>query len=45
MAGLPLRRIRMVVTEFGPTRITVAKPTTDAWLALAQVLGRHGYTL
>ena len=36
---------RMVVTEFGPTRVTVAKPTTDAWLALAQVLGRHDYKI
>jgi flagellum-specific peptidoglycan hydrolase FlgJ/peptidoglycan hydrolase-like protein with peptidoglycan-binding domain len=36
---------RMVVTEFGPTRVTVAKPTADAWLALAQVLGRHDYKI
>jgi peptidoglycan hydrolase-like protein with peptidoglycan-binding domain len=36
---------RMVVTEFGPTRVTVAKPTIDAWLALAQVLGRHDYKI
>ena len=35
----------MVVTEFGPIRVTVAKPTTDAWLALAQVLGRHDYKI
>jgi peptidoglycan hydrolase-like protein with peptidoglycan-binding domain len=35
----------MVVTEFGPTRVTVAKPTTDAWIALARVLGRHDYKI
>jgi flagellum-specific peptidoglycan hydrolase FlgJ/peptidoglycan hydrolase-like protein with peptidoglycan-binding domain len=36
---------RMAVTDFGPTRITVAKLTTDAWLALAQVLERHSYKI
>lgn len=36
---------RMVVIPFGPDRIRVAPPTTDAWEALADVLAGHGYLI
>ena len=35
----------MVATESGPTRITVAKRTIEAWRALAEVLQRHDYKI
>jgi hypothetical protein len=34
---------KMVVVPFGPDRIKVAPPTTDAWKALARVLRAINY--
>ena len=36
---------KMVQVAFGPTRISVAESTTEAWKALAAVLLGHGYTI
>ncbi len=36
---------KMVSVAFGPTHISVAAPTTEAWDALAQVLRRHDYNV
>jgi hypothetical protein len=36
---------KMVVVAFGPDKVRVAPPTSDAWKALAAVLAAHGYTI
>lgn len=39
------REGQMDVIDFGPDRIRVCPPTTDAWTALAQVLAHHNYMI
>ena len=44
-ADFAARRDRMITINFAGARLTVAKPSTDAWQALATIMERHNYVI